>query len=163
MLPLGAAPLIAMRKAGEAPAGVWVNYGNFRQPDWHRWANTMHSPELVVGFDDPVERLDFRCLFKLPVTLYFARYDDKAALLFHRLQDYAAEIVMLSPDFEGDLGMWWLPKYGVIDFDRRHVVTEYEGARSDCLAAAYRRDEAAYRAAQGIEIRLLEENAWLRC
>lgn len=164
MLPRGAAPLIALRKAGEVPDGpVWVRYGDHRDPDWHRWANTMHAPELVVRPADPVDRLDLRCVVKLTVTLLASRYDDGAALLFHRLQDYAAEIVFLSPDFETDLGYWWLPKYGVIDFDRRHVVTEYEGARSDCLAAAYRRDEAAYRAAQGIEIHLLEENAWLRC
>jgi len=153
MLPRGAAPLIAMRKAGRVPdASVWINYGDFREPDWHRWANTMHSPEIVVHPSDPVDRLDFRCVVKLAVTLFLARYDDKAAMLFSRLQDYAAEIVMLSPDFDDDLGMWWMPKYGAIDFDKRHIVTAYESARSNCNALA-----------QEESLRLTRENPWLNC
>lgn len=164
MLPRGAAPLIEMRQSGHAPAGtVWVNYGDFREPDWHRWSNTMHSPELVVRFDEPVDRLDFRCLVKLDVTLFLERYDDKAALLFSRLQEYATEIVMLSPAFDEDLGMWWLPKYGVIEFDKRHIVTAYEAAKAERSVAAHRNNTAAYNCAAEREMKLLKENTWLRC
>lgn len=164
MLPLGAAPLIALRKSGECPAGqVWVSYGDFKDPQWQRYANSLRSPELVVRFADPIDRLDLRCVVKLPVTLFLSRYDDRAALLFSRLQEYASEIVMQSPDFGEDIGMWWLPKYGVIEFDKRHIVTAYETARGNCIASAYRRDQAAYDSAQAEELRLLKENPWLRC
>jgi hypothetical protein len=164
MLPRGSAPLIGMRKAGQVPDGqVWVSYGDFRDPDWHRWANTMHSPELIVRPSDPVDRLDLRCVVKLPVTLFASSYDDNAALLFHRLQDYASEIVFLSPDFEDDLGMWWLPKYGVIEYGQRHIVTAYEAARDGCMSSACRRNDGEYKKFQANEMRLLKENSWLRC
>ena len=164
MLPRGSSPLIAMRKDGNAPEGsVMIDYGDFPDPDWHRWANTMHSPRLVVRPDEPVDRLDFRCLVKLPVLLYVAHYDEKAALLFVRLQDYASEIAMLSPDFDDDIGSWWLPRYGVKTFDERAIVTAYEDARDQRTHAALTRNRAAYDAATAIELRLLEEHSWLRC
>lgn len=151
MLPLGAAPLIAMRKAGHAPAGsVFVEYGDdARDPDWHRWANTMHSPSLVVRLDDPVERLDFRCVFGLEVLLVMCRYDRKAAELFNRLQQYATEVSALSPDFDDDIGLWWVPRYGVRVFDDRRIITAYEVARAT--------------GDQSEELRLIKENPWLRC
>jgi len=164
MLPRGAEPLIAMRKAGNAPTGsVMVSYGDFPDPVWHRYSNTMRSPELVVRFTDPVERLDFRCTLKLDVILFASRYDDKVAALFARLKEYAAEISWLSPDFGNDLGMWWLPKYGDLAFDDRAVVSGYEDARSECTSASLRRDAAAYTAARNTELRLLKEHSWLRC
>lgn len=164
MLPRGAAPLIAMRKAGNAPEGsVMVDYGDLPDPEWHRWANTMHSPRLVVRPDEPVDRLDFRCLVKLPVLLILDRYDAKAGELFIRLQEYASEISMLSSDFEADLGSWWLPRYGVIPFDHRCVVTAYEDLRDTRTHAALIRDRAAYDAAKAAESKLLEDHPWLRC
>lgn len=163
MTPRGAAPLIAMRMAGQIPtAVVWVSYGNLPDPDWWRWANTCHQPEIIVRPEDPIERLDLRCLVGLRVTLFIATYDDKAALLFPRLQEYASEIVALSPDFEDDLGMWWLPKYGVIDFDKRPIVTAYEAAKANTSMAAHKRDEVGYLASQAEEMKLLEANPWLR-
>ena len=163
MLPLGAEPLIAMRKLGHVPEGsVMVIYGNHRSPDWHRWPDTLHSPELVVRFSDPIDRLDLRCLVKLPVLLILDRYDAKAGELFNRLQDYAAEISMLSPDFESDLGSWWLPRYGVIPFEHRCIVTAYEDLRDTRTSAALRRDKAAYDAAKAAESKLLEDHPWLR-
>lgn len=165
MLPLGAAPLIAMRKAGQAPAGsVFVEYGDdCRNPDWHRWSDTMHSPSLVVRFADPVERLDFRCLVGLEVVLVMCRYDTKAADLFSRLQQYATEVAALSPDFDDDIGLWWVPRYGVRPFEDRRIITAYEAARATCTNASLRRDPAAYAAAQAEELRLLKEFPWLRC
>jgi hypothetical protein len=161
MLPLGAAPLLAMRKAGNVPDGsVWVSYGNFSETGWHLYGDTLSLPELVVRFDDPIDRLDFRCLVKLDVTLYLARYDDNAALLFARLQDYAAEIVMLSPDFDEDLGMWWLPRYGVIAYERRGIVSRYTAAKESCI---HSRNKAERDIAHAEEMRLLGENPWLRC
>lgn len=159
MLPLGAAPLIAMRKSGHAPdATVWVSYGDFPDPQWHTCSP--YLPELVVGFDDPIDRLDLRCLVKLTVTLYLKRYDDKAARLFERLQDYASEIVCLSPDFEQDIGFWWLPRRGVIDYDKRGIVTAYEAAKDCCI---FSKSKTQRDIAHAEEMRLLRENPWLRC
>jgi hypothetical protein len=161
MLPLGAKPLLDMRMCGQAPAGVWVSYGDFPDPQWHRWADI--EPEVVVRYTDPIDRLDLRCLVKLPVTLFLARYDDKAAVLFSRLQDYASEIVCLSPDFEGDIGFWWLPRYGTIDYDKRSVVTRYLEAGERRSTAADRRRQGDYEAAANEQNKLLEEYPWLRC
>lgn len=156
MLPLGADPLIKLRLSGHIPTcTAWVKYGDYPNPDWHRWADSMHSPVIVVRFADPVARLDLRCLVGLFVTLYLARYDDKAASLFTRLQDYASEIVCMSPDFDEDIGMWWLPRYGVIDYDQRGIVARYQQARD---AVIYGGKESA----RAIEKKLLEENPWLR-
>jgi hypothetical protein len=161
MLPLGAAPLVAMRKAGHVPSGsAWVSYGNFREIDWHRYSDMMNHPELVVRFGDPIDRLDLRCLVKLEVTLYLARYDDNAALLFQRLQEYASEIVCLSPAFDDDLGFWWLPRYGTIPYERRGIVTRYTAAKEGCI---HSRNKAERDIAHAEEMRLLEENPWLRC
>jgi hypothetical protein len=118
MLPRGAAALIALRQSGYKPAcPVWVNYGDFHEPDWERWTHTQYAPELVVRLDDPVDRLDFRCLVWLRVTLFMSRYDDKAARLYAHLQDYAAEIDVLSPDFDLDVGWHWSAQTGQRDFN----------------------------------------------
>ncbi len=118
MTPRGALPLIALRKAMRKPAGkVWVSYGDFREPDWNRWANTRYSPELVVLPADPVERLDFRCLVGLSVTLFLSNYDDKAARLYERLQEYAEEIDVLSPAFDDDIGWHWTRRSGQREFN----------------------------------------------
>lgn len=152
-----------MRMAGQVPtADVWVNYGNLPEPDWWKWANTCDQPEILVRPEDPIERLDLRCIVGLRVTLFITTYDDKAALLFAKLQEYASEIAALSPDFENDLGMWWLPKIGVIDFDKRPIVTAYEAAKASTSNAAYKRNEAGYRESQAEELKLLEANPWLR-
>jgi len=117
MLPRGSFPLVAMRQAGQKPAGfVWVSFGEFKEPDWNRWANTQFSPELVVLPADPVDRLDFRCLIGLRVILFLSNYNDKAALLFERLQEYASEIDVMSPDFDLDIGWHWSKKSGQRDF-----------------------------------------------
>lgn len=156
MLPLGAAPLVKLRMEGHAPAGtVWVRYSeNIPVPDWHRFANM--PPEIVVRFTDPVDRLDLRCVLKLWVTLYLDRYDDKAASLYARLQEYADEIVVISPDFDDDIGFWWLPRYGTLDYEKRGIVARYQRARD---AVIYGSDQSA----RATERQLLEENPWLRC
>lgn len=117
MLPRGAVPLINMRHAGYKPTGsVWVNFGNFREPDWHLWQHSRFRPDLVVLPVDPVERLDFRCLVGLHVVLFLAAYNDAAALLFKRLQRYAASIDVVSPEFEEDIGWHWTRETGLRDF-----------------------------------------------
>lgn len=117
MTPRGAKPLIEMRKAGRKPAdAVWVSYGKFSEPDWDKWASSQFSPELVVLPADPVDRLDFRCLIGLRVILFMSSYDDKAANLFERLQEYASEIDVMSPDFAVDIGWHWTKKSGQRDY-----------------------------------------------
>lgn len=160
MTPRGGAPLIEMRMAGMRPAGpVWINMGDFPDPDWWRYSNTASHPEIVVRPDDPLDRLDFRCIFGLEVTLFFQHYGDRAIMLYEKLIDYAAEILVTSPDFGEDIGWWWLKKYGQVDFDKRHIVTAYEDARNRCL---FEINGAASDAARAEEVRLLKENPWLR-
>lgn len=164
MTPRGAAPLIAMRLGGQVPTSdVWVSYGNLPDPDWWKWANTCNQPEILVRPEDPIDRLDLRCLVGLRVTLFLATYDDTAAKLFKRLQEYASEIVCQSPDFAEDIGFWWLPRYGVIDFDKRSVVTRYLEAGERRSTAADRRRQGEYEVAANEQNKLLEEHPWLRC
>lgn len=128
MTPRGAQALIAMRLAGQRPAGpVWINYGDLRQPgsprdgrplavtDWAKWEETSAYPELLVRPEDPIDRLDFRCVVDLPVVLFFKTYSDRAALLFEKLKEYAREITVMSPDFDRDIGWTWSRERGQVD------------------------------------------------
>lgn len=118
MTPRGSAPLIEMRQNGMCPSGsVWVKLGDFREPDWWRWANTCDHPEILVRPEDPIERLDLRCLVGLDVLLFFGHYDERAGRLYEKLQDYAKEIAVMSPAFEDDIGWRWVKDVGRIEFD----------------------------------------------
>ena len=120
MLPRGAAPLLKMRTAGHKPAGsVWVSYGDFVEPNWTAWAGTSFAPEIVVLPTDPLERLDFRCLFGLHVILFFADYSAATGRLYERLQEYAAGIDVLSPAFGDDIGWHWTRYGGQRTFNTR--------------------------------------------
>lgn len=117
MTPRGAAPLIAMRRSGARPAAaVWVTLGDFPAPDWWRWSDTCHRPEIIVRPEDPLDRLDLRCLVGLDVILFFATYDERAARLYERLQDYADEIAVMSPAFDDDIGWRWIKGLGQVGF-----------------------------------------------
>jgi len=123
MTPRGGAPLIATRKRGQRPAGsVWVNYGDFVEPDWWRWSNTTDTPELLVRPGDPIVRLDLRCLIDLDLVLFAAAWSDPVSHLYERLQEYAREILIQVVAFEGDIGWWWLRDVGRIEFGERHLV-----------------------------------------
>lgn len=117
MTPRGAKALIAMRQSGRKPVRpVWVSYGQFREPDWDRWAHSQFAPELVVLPADPIDRLDLRCVVGLHVILFLSKYDDKGAELFNRLQEFAREIDLLSPDFDDDIGFHWTQNSGVREY-----------------------------------------------
>lgn len=166
MTPRGAAPLIDMRLAGQRPSrDVWVTYGDFREPDWHRWAETCGAPEILVRPGDPIDRLDFRCLVELRVVLFFGDWNERVGQLYERLQEYALEIVVMSPCFDSDIGWWWLKRYGQVEFNQRHYVAQFEAAQERCRAASGQKGEAgrlAYAAAQAEELRVLAEAPWLR-
>jgi hypothetical protein len=117
MNPRGASPLIELRQAGMCPRGaVWVMLGDYREPDWWRWANTCDHPEVLVRPEDPIERLDLRCLVGLEVVLFFGSYDERAMRLYDRMQEYAKEIIVMSPAFEDDIGWRWIKGIGRVEF-----------------------------------------------
>ncbi len=161
MIPRGAAPLIAMRKAGQRPVGyVFVNYGDLREPDWWRWANTCNEPELLIRPEDPIERLDLRCVVDLKLILFFTEYCAPAVRLYERLTEYAQEIAVESPAFESDIGWWWVRGVGRIAFDDRKHLTAIQDAQADAVHAARKGDQVAYAAAQAKEQQAREAMTW---
>lgn len=117
MTPLGAKALVEMRKAGKRPSGpVWVSVGDFREPDWWKWSNTEAIPEIVVRPSDNVALLDFRCVVGLPVLLFLSEYNSRGAMVYQKLQEYAASIAVESPSFEEEIGWIWT-KAGIMKFD----------------------------------------------
>jgi hypothetical protein len=163
MTPRGAAQLIAMRMDGRRPAGdVWVNFGDFREPDWWRFTETSHHPEILIRPEDPIERIDLRCIVGLSVVFFFAEWGDTVARLYERLQDFAAEICVMSPCFESDIGWWWTRKSGQIDFNERWRLTAIEAAQQNCMAAARKGDATAYALWQGRELEAIKGASWLR-
>ncbi len=142
MIPRGAAELIEMRKAGHRPAGfVFVSYGDFIDPDWWRHANTCHQPELLIRPEDPIERIDLRCLIGLDLILFFAEWSDPVSRLYERLTEYAAEIAVESPAFDSDIGWWWVRGIGRIEFaDRQNL----EGMRVAQAQQEYAREAVSW-------------------
>lgn len=163
MTPRGAAPLVAMRQAGYRPSGdVWVRHGEFPDPDWWRWANTRNSPEVIVRPADPVDRLDLRCLVGLRVTLFASEWSARVGKLFELLTEYADEVVVMSPAFEGDIGWFWLRDHGRVEFDDRWRIDALADAKAAAVNAALRNDQAGYQAARAREAQAQGGAPWQR-
>lgn len=177
MIPRGGQSLIAKRLEGWTPKRyVWISYGDFREPgtksnapltitDWAKWKETSQTPELLVLTDDPIERMDFRCIAGLDVLLFFVLWNERVARLYEILQNYAAEIAVQSTCFDEDIGWYWLRRYGQVEINDLHWVTRYERARDECSAAssmAGERGKAAYAKAQAEELACLQAAPWLR-
>ena len=123
MTPRGAEHLFKMRLRGNRPMqSVWVNYGDIPLIEWWRWAETADQPNIFVRPEDPIERLDLRCLVDLDVVFYFADWDARVSRLYERLQEYASEIAVLSPCFEEDIGWYWLREVDRIKIGERHSI-----------------------------------------
>lgn len=164
MLPRGGSELIAMRKAGKAPSSeVWVNYGDFIEPFWWKYSNTSTSPELLVRPEDPIDRLDLRCVVGLNLILFFKDWNSKAAKLFDRLTEYANEVAVMSPAFDDEIGWRWTKKYGRVEFGESHYIVSLSNALADATCAARKNDKAAYSAAQAKEKQIREAAPWLNC
>ena len=175
MIPRGGHQLIAKRIEGWTPKfAVWVNYGDFREPgnrdfdkpmaitDWAKWQETCQHPELLIRPEDPIERLDLRCIIGLTVILFFAKWDEKVSRLYDRMQEYAEEIVVESPCFDLDAGWFWVRGIGQLDMKERWILTEYRNAQADCIAAGVKGDKEAYAKAQARELRAIERASWLK-
>lgn len=118
MTPRGAEHLIAMRMCGQRPAGsIFIQHGDFREPDWWKWADSLSEPELLIRPADPIDRLDLRCLLDLPVILFLPTWGDREARLYERLQEVASEIAVVSPAFDLDCGWRWLRDIGRVEFN----------------------------------------------
>lgn len=163
VIPRGAQPLINLRQQGKRPAkDVWIEFGDYPNPDWHRWAETQFSPSLVVLPTDPIDRLDLRCIVGLRVILCLDTWTEKSSLLYERVIELAAEVAVLCPDFGEDIGWWHVPKYGRIEWDQRHYLTKLEEVHGDRTAAAHRRDDQTYKLLAAREDQILKEAPWLR-
>jgi len=163
MTPRGAAPLIAMRLAGQCPAGeVWITVGEGREPDWWKWSNTLAMPELLIRPADPLDLLDFRCVHGLNVILFSDAWEDRAARVHDRLVEYVQEICVMSPEFELEIGWRWINGIGRVEFGETHWIKKYRDAEDDRARAADRNDKAAYHAATLRENQIREVAPWLR-
>lgn len=163
MTPRGAAPLIAMRQAGYRPSGdVWLSFGDVRELDWWKWANTCHSPELVVRTSDPISRIDLRCLVGLRVVLFSAEWSAHVGLLYDRVTEYAAEVCVMSPAFGEDIGWWWVKDHGRVEYADRWRIKAIADAKADAVNAAVKGDIPAYQAARQREAHALGDSSWQR-
>lgn len=163
MIPRGAAPLIAMRLAGQCPAGeVWITVGDGREPDWWKWSNTLAMPELLIRPEEQIERLDLRCVHGLSVVLFCGEWFDRAARVHDLLIEYAAEIAVMSPSFELDIGWRWIKGIGRVEFGETHWIKKYRDAQDDRSRAADRNDKAAYQAAASREEQIRQIAPWLK-
>lgn len=162
MTPRGAAPLIAMRLAGQCPAGeVWITVGEGREPDWWKWSNTLSMPELLIRPDDPIDLLDLRCVHGLNVIMFSEAWDERAARVHDRLIEYAEEVCVMSPAFELDIGWRWIREYGRIEFGETHWIKDYSDAEDERGRASLRSDKAAYAAATLLEREIRLSAPWV--
>lgn len=163
MIPRGAQPLIDRRLQNWRPQRpVWIQYGDFLEPAWWRYIETKESPEILVRPEDPIEQLDLRCVVGLLVTYVFREWDVRVARLYERLQDYAAEIIVMSPCFDLDCGWFWVRGYGEIAMNERWRLTQMKDAQADCIAASVKGDKVAYAAAQARELEAITGAPWLK-
>lgn len=163
MIPRGAAKLLEMRTSGRKPSGdVWVNVGEYIDPFWWQYSNTLGHVEILIKPGDPVERVDFRCIAGLCVILFFDAWDDRIGRVYERLQEYAKEIAVMSGSFEDDIGWRWIKGFGRVELGEAHYIEDLEGAKASATDAARRDDKVAYQSAQTNEKRIREAAPWLR-
>ena len=159
MKPRGSDNLFSMRIAGERPNLVWIDYGHGKT---YEWAAMGLGPTLRVLPTDPIERLDFRCIVGLDVILEPFGWDNKAAELYERLQEYAATIQVVSLCFEPDMGWAWDKRYGRRELGELAYIDRLAEAQSDCIKWATKRNEPKYAEAQARELKILEDAPWLK-
>lgn len=92
--------LLAMRRKGYAPAGVWVSDTGAplcwkAARDWHEEPSW---PEIVLREDDMPEAMDFRCLVGLCVHARSDRSEERAARLFEAIKAANPAIVIAVLD-----------------------------------------------------------------
>jgi len=152
-----------MRLAGQCPAGeVWITVGEGREPDWSKWSNTAGQPEILIRPEDPLERLDLRCVMGLNVILFTDAWDDRSARVHDMLTEFCNEIAVMSPDFELNIGWRWIKDIGRVEFGETHWIKKYRDAEDDRANAARRNDQRAYHAATLRENQIREAAPWLR-
>jgi hypothetical protein len=154
MNPRGSENLFRLRHANHKPNLVWVDYGLGRAIDW---IGLGIGPTLRVLPDDPIARLDLRCCVGLDVIIEPANWDDKAAELYERLQEYAATITVVSLCFEPEMGWCWDRHYGRLELGQLQWIEKYKQAQSDCTRATGEK----YKAAKAREDSIYRENPWL--
>lgn len=108
--PTGLAALVAFRTAGKLPARqVSLSIGDdWKAPDWFSYPGFLTFPEGVIRTGDRLDDLDLRVFYGLDVFVHAARYDDRVAEIFDRLQQYARYILLVILDWPiEDFGIEW--------------------------------------------------------
>lgn len=61
--------LIALRRRGVRPMMAAVDMDEMPWRDWADWPDWTTTPQISVGADESIRRLDLRCFVGLPVLL----------------------------------------------------------------------------------------------
>ncbi len=154
MKPHGSENLFAMRLAGHLPKDVYIEYGPGKV--WP-WLALKIGPMLRVLPADPIERLDLRCCVGLDVVLEPTEWNDRAAVLYERLQEYALTITVVSLSFAPEMGWCWDRHYGRLELGDLQWIEKYKQAQSDCTRAQGEK----YKAAKAREDKIYREHSWL--
>ena len=161
MKPLGSQPLFAMRINYDMPQKidtVWVDYGEGKPFDWVGCS----CPSFKVRPTDAIDRLDLRCCVGLELIYEPSVWDDKAARLYERLQEYANTITVVSMCFEPDMGWVWDRKYGRLELGDLQWIDKLDEALMDCNKWAGKNNKVKYDEAQSRELKLYADHPWLR-
>jgi hypothetical protein len=158
MIPRGADNLFTLRMQGYLPDSVWVEFGPGKTRDW---ASDGFGPMIRVLPADPIQRLDLRCLVGLDVIYEPAEWNDKAAELYERMQEYAKTITVVSLSLKPEMGWAWDHKFGQRGLGELQWIEKYAEAKSDCVHWAHKNKPGKYAAAKAREDQILRDNAWL--
>ncbi|MCX7178515.1 MAG: hypothetical protein NTX56_06955, partial [Proteobacteria bacterium] len=119
-------------------------------------------PEILIRPDDPIDRLDLRCLVDLDVFLIADEWSTSLSRVFELIQEYATTISVMIAGFDTDIGFHWVRGIGRVEFGQYHFIGKLNGARADATHCAIVGDKAGYLAAQANEHQIREAAPWLR-
>lgn len=121
----GLSHLLTMRRQGLRPRSVMLSVDcPFIAPVYGRDFEDM---ELTVH--ESVANDDFRAFVGLEVMLYVVAWSQLASDTLEKLQAYAKEITILCAEYGEDVGYFWRPETGAIDFDDYPWVRDFHDAR----------------------------------
>jgi hypothetical protein len=107
-VPEGLAPLLAMRQSGTIPSKcVSLDIGDgWKKPDWHKFLDFRPNPVGRLPAGVRASSLDLRVLKGMTVFIHSQSYDKQAVETFNAVKQYAAMIVLVVLDWDGDMIEW---------------------------------------------------------
>lgn len=158
MKPRGSETLFAMRMNGHKPGCVIVEYGAGKPVDW---VELGVCPSLRILPEDPVSRLDLRCVLGLGVVYLPEQWTDAAASLYERLTEYAESIHVVSMCFDPDMGWAWHHHYGRRELGDLAYIDRLRKVQDERSHWAQKRNDAKYQDAVIREQKIITEAPWL--